>query len=78
MPPREWALSEPLIWKGPNHLAHCNPKKGGGGVIQEEDTRFQDLQRHFKKPQSSAKMRAPWISEATWRLTDQNIFLCLI
>ena len=52
--------------------AYCPIADPGRVPIHEEDTTFDNLQKEVKKPTRKAQERATWISEATWRLSDQR------
>ena len=46
-----------------------------GDPIQEGDAHFSNLKNYFNKPTWTARDKAPWILEATWRLADQRMAL---
>ena len=46
-----------------------------GGTVQDEDSHFNDLKQMVKNILQKTRTTAPWISDATWRLSDQRTAL---
>ena len=56
-------------------LDTCPIAAAKGGMVQEEDSQFNDLNKMVKKPSRKTRTMAPWISDANRRLVDQRTAL---